>query len=367
MEKNVPLNFVVLGGSETAGVDCNDGKKQGQQCSWSYRVYKWMKENSDNNDIVYRNLARGGTTSISILPVVKFMLEEIPVSDDKNTIIFIDYGVNDAFETANSFKELGFNVQEGISLSLEKIVNTIHELSNKAAIIGFNVPLLDKDQLLTTTRAYESVYNYYGIPSFRMDLMRWNGNEFWHWHSHTHPDFDGHILFANAITFTFSDYFIKTHPMVRDPAKLSKLPTCSLDSATYYSAFKDELNSNATCKHYEDRPGKPGFICEGEQEMTFKIHFGDEPRLMVTYLQSYKSIGDALLTINGVTVTLMGKRDEKVSQTRTTYFHADDKRNQANYGMLGLQGFGVPKNSDHVAHIKSKNGDKIKIISIVSC
>lgn len=358
------INMIVLGGSETAGIGCVDGNDIGPKCSWSFRVAKWLRR---FGHVTYNNLARGGTTSASILPVIKFMIHDT-VDLNSNTIVFIDYGVNDAMETSTTFNGLGINRQQGVSLALEKLILEIYSVAPSAAIIGFNVPLADAGRFAIINRAYESVYSTYQIPSFRMDLMRWLGKEIWHSKSQTHPNVDGHILFGNAIKFAFARIINReSNKLPRDINLLEKLPTCDLDNSNYYSAFVDKLSLSSTCKQYEDREGKPGYICDGDQEMYFQVKFGKQPRLMITYLQSYQNIDDATVTINNVSVTLTGRIDERVSQTKTTFYYADKSQNQRKHGMSGMQGFGVKPNSIHKATIKSVSGGKIKVVSLVSC
>ena len=365
------LLVIVLGGSETAGVNCNQVDKVGVACSWGSRVVEWLQRESGNKNIILHSLARGGTTSISILPVLRFMLGDVLQNPHSNVLVFIDYGANDAYETDDSFKQFGITTTQGISLAIEETVSIIKTLSPNAAIVGFDLPVRDHERALKIHLAYESTFLYHKIPSLRMGLLRWVGKPFWYW-SGVHPTFEGHIFFANAITHAFTETLCdrEMEPKLsspRMPEKSALLVTCE-KASSYYSAFKKtEMNEDSTCELYEDRPGKPGYICVDDQSMSFDIQFGASPRIMVTYLQSYTSIGDAKLTINGVSVLLSGKNTNHVSQTKTTFFYAERKENQGHYKMIGLQGFGVKPHSKHIARISSVDGNKIKIISLISC
>ena len=49
----------------------------------------------------------------------------------------------------------------------------------------------------------------------------------------------------------------------------------------------------------EDRKGKPGWITNSaESSIAFPMQFGAHPRLVVSYLKSYKGLGKVRMTLN---------------------------------------------------------------------
>ena len=81
---------IALGGSETIGRNCDRNGKAGKRCSWPARVFQWVKRESGNDKLEFFNLARGGTTSLAILPVLNFILDEaVKGRDFQNILVFL--------------------------------------------------------------------------------------------------------------------------------------------------------------------------------------------------------------------------------------------------------------------------------------
>lgn len=102
-----------------------------------------------------------------------------------------------------------------------------------------------------------------------------------------------------------------------------------------------------TWKLFEDRPGKPGWIASVPHAThRFNVTFGAKPALGISYLRSYSSVGNAQITLNGVTDSLVGYWVQPLSTTQTAWFQADSKS----------LGFGVEPYSSHVLEIKFLGG-----------
>ena len=138
------------------------------------------------------------------------------------------------------------------------------------------------------------------------------------------------------------------------------------------------------CVLREDRPGKPGWelFREGAR-LSFVASFGSEPRLLLSYLQSYEGMGDAAMTIGRVWYALNGTHALRTSQVSTEFFVADGTLNQHDgidnvpeaqltgrpLGNAGAFGFGLKPNSSNVPvliQLRSSVG-RFKVVSLVSC
>lgn len=125
------------------------------------------------------------------------------------------------------------------------------------------------------------------------------------------------------------------------PALLSRAVVCfepSTEISAYHpkaSAARD-LGGNWSLE--EDRPGKPGWIAKwAGATHRFRLTFGAKPALGISYLRSYESVGNAVISLNGARDALVGTWDQPISTTQTAWFQMDSKS----------LGFGVAPNSTH--------------------
>ena len=88
------LRVLVVGGSETAGVNCDDGETRHKACSWPARLGRWLE--SPGFRVEVDNQASGGTTISASFPSLGILLSNVP------DIFIVDFVVNDAFETQDS-------------------------------------------------------------------------------------------------------------------------------------------------------------------------------------------------------------------------------------------------------------------------
>eukprot|EP00511_Aplanochytrium_stocchinoi_P004094 CAMPEP_0204840398 /NCGR_PEP_ID=MMETSP1346-20131115/37601_1 /ASSEMBLY_ACC=CAM_ASM_000771 /TAXON_ID=215587 /ORGANISM="Aplanochytrium stocchinoi, Strain GSBS06" /LENGTH=241 /DNA_ID=CAMNT_0051977783 /DNA_START=11 /DNA_END=732 /DNA_ORIENTATION=+ len=218
---------------------------------------------------------------------------------------------------------------------------------------------------------YESVFGYYSVPSFVFSRMGWRKyNRDHRWYSTNHPNFVGHIFLANVMAYSFGKALCDELDRVpnllppRLPEVSAMLETCE-EPTNFYSAYYGTQPLESSCKLYEDRPGKPGYICSKNENVVFNVTFGRHPRLIVSYLQSYDhKIDDALLEFDGTGYQklLMGSHSEKVSQTKSVFFFAAE----TGFPHIIQSGLKVKPFSSHKMTVRPKNNGKIKIISVVS-
>ena len=105
------------------------------------------------------------------------------------------------------------------------------------------------------------------------------------------------------------------------PALLSRAVVCfepSTEISAYHpkaSAARD-LGGNWSLE--EDRPGKPGWIAKwAGATHRFRLTFGAKPALGISYLRSYESVGNAVISLNGARDALVGTWDQPISTTQT--------------------------------------------------
>lgn len=362
---NEPVAILVFGGSETGGNSC-EGAPTHIQCSWSYRAYNWLKQTSGNNNLYYENLARGGTTSISIMQSFKHLLKEKvkEIGSNYKLLIFLDYSINDAFESVEVFKQVNVNFFMGLEYVMQFIIKSIREIDPNSGIIGLT--LLTQAQVRIIWHIYDNVFQYMNVPHIQLPLIEYlTRKTFWYWKSKTHPDKNGHIYIGNIVTRLLHQSVCAKQKITTRFDMHTKFPTCD-PPIDYYSSY-DNSTLYGNCQLYEDRPNKPGYICNGSQSLIVPLNFGSFPILLISFLQSYEGIDDAELILNGVSMKLMGNNHQHVSQTHTLFYYASANDNQQG-DETGMQGFGIKPFTKHInATIRPMNQGKIKIISIISC
>eukprot|EP00928_Gymnodinium_smaydae_P098204 TRINITY_DN9081_c0_g1_i1.p1 TRINITY_DN9081_c0_g1~~TRINITY_DN9081_c0_g1_i1.p1 ORF type:complete len:504 (+),score=78.78 TRINITY_DN9081_c0_g1_i1:164-1675(+) len=388
------LTILVLGGSETAGVACNQKPEHGEEmlaaeCAWSARLRNILEASSPGAKVNLINLAHGGTTTSVILGGIGLVLKSLKntVSLDSIDFVFIDTLCNDAQEaTAWGAQRLQLGPEEVVSLAYEKLVRVLSEVLPGAMIFSLiaGCPLCK-----TMATVQQKIIDHYQIPSFDYgavvardpsDSRRWNSPG-------PHPDWMAHQLMADMIASVWKkelDATCVSPPVFQSlpdatlgqPADLDKLAAC-VDPLSGVSAFDAKpdsgtnlLTTNDGWKLMEDRPGKPGWISESQgSTMRLNLTFGKDPRLVVQYLRSYENMGNAFLRMNGHEVLLQGLWNgdnlEKVSQSFVAWFDAGANENSRYKG--GMNGFGIEPYGSGELEIVSDTAEKFKIIEISSC
>ena len=110
MASGKAVRIVVLGGSETAGVGCEEpeDKRLGtkararRDCAWAARVGHWLQHSFPGASIAVENLARGGTTTRVVLASLATILGDKAPPD----IVLTDFACNDAHEVRPSPRRL---------------------------------------------------------------------------------------------------------------------------------------------------------------------------------------------------------------------------------------------------------------------
>lgn len=87
-------HILVLGGSVTAGVDCNDGISTFKTCAWPARLEHWLSHRFPKTKFNLENQGAGGTPMSAAIASLSFYLTKKP------RLIIIDYtGTQNPFLT----------------------------------------------------------------------------------------------------------------------------------------------------------------------------------------------------------------------------------------------------------------------------
>jgi len=376
---------VVLGGSETAGIDCVQRPEVvGKGCAWSARFAVWLAEVFPNASIRLLNFAQGGTTSSVILGGIGALLVG---EASKADIIFVDTLVNDAHESRMWGNSGSIQVSEGssfLAVSYEALLRSLFELCPHASVI----PLLSAcgPACASARVPHVAVARHYKLPVVDIShssLPGWVTN----WKK-MHPPWQVHQVIADMLAIlcarTWSMDSIHTLwtsqalglPMSHQ-RDLDKFPTCLSPLSAYISNDPNSSRPRVISgdwKLYEDRRGKPGWISqEANSCLRFPLQFGIAPRLAVTFLRSYTNISDMSLLIAGRTIQLGSHWDDPsqhVSQSYTKFFNAETDMLQEGYQGNGVLGLDIKPNSrldaDFVL-LKGVGMLKAKLISVVAC
>ena len=136
-----------------------------------------------------------------------------------------------------------------------------------------------------------------------------------YWRGLHHPDLVTHQYIADTVSYVFFHNTVchsESHVHLTVQEELDRLQLCSPPSSSYsahdiHSTLKDiEADSGGhpliilnNWKLREDRKGKPGWITNSaESSISFPMRFGDHPRLIVSYLKSYRGLGKVRMTLN---------------------------------------------------------------------
>eukprot|EP01050_Picozoa_sp_SAG11_P028154 SAG11_NODE_7419_length_1147_cov_1.032443_1_plen_294_part_10 len=82
MNSGESVRLLVLGGSETSGVQCDEGEfglhRTARACAWANRLQDWLTAAFPAANITVTNMARGGTTTAVMLAALGVVLHDVP-------------------------------------------------------------------------------------------------------------------------------------------------------------------------------------------------------------------------------------------------------------------------------------------------
>jgi hypothetical protein len=395
------VTILVVGGSETAGGDCEDGDRKARECAWPARYERLLRARFPSAKLTLYNYGVGGTTTASAVPLVPSWFRHFASSGGVDLLI-ADFTVNDCFELQPR--------HERLAGAYEAFIRAVHGASPGTALAFFHTISLAKCAHVrhaanhAAARYGDSVISYADFSIFLEE--GWTApRRFWitQWFE-SHPTAAIHQLMAETLHWATGAILNQTAAAaagdsftVTRPDVLAKYPSCTT-AVSFYSALSPpaewyarrgdgaaaaESEMGAGWALTEDRPGKPGWIFDpaaartagaNQSSISFLVTFGETPKLMVTYLRSYTGLGNALLSadeIPGKAIPLVGLYDperegqQKVSQNYLAKFDMSWDMIQLGYGVAGVYGLGIKPGATHRIRIAADG--KFKIISVSSC
>lgn len=375
------VTFLVAGGSETAGVNCDDGGIRLKACAWSARFVASLHALFPTKRFVVDNQASGGTTVSVGLPVVGSWLATTTPPD----FFLVDFVVNDAAES---------------ELNASSYAAVYEALISKASSLGFSDRLAfvqtcalefcaERRRVISMVANLHDVmvFDYAGIAKCAETISGVPAWTFWDTDT-AHPTFKIHQLISDAMSVVTAAGLKCNYGDSRDSAwftaadQLKALDFCSLPTTDHSAS--SSATANVTAVRWdlmEDRPGKPGWIATSDDSsIAFVVSFGALPRLMVTWLRSYEKLGDVDMTLNGRTVRLPGvygsndaDHGNHFSQSFMHTFLVARAEFQTDTGLSGVLGFSVQPNTVHTVTFRTRpeltvgGSFKFKIIAVRSC
>jgi hypothetical protein len=399
MQSGQEFKLLTLGGSMTAGTNCNRGAIEGRACSWSGQFATWLKQFAPH--VSHTNAAAGGTNSEVGAASIGLL-----VGQTQPDIVFTDYSVNDVVEwmdfhsadgagafmahkRTESNAEFALKQPVEFAAATEALITGIKTLAPNAlhVMVFSQCPhcVSDKEMGRFFHTALLRVAAFHSVPVLDLrdaclvgGFCKWVPHEAVHYQlkgqrEWSHPGWETHAWFGGAMAHMFNaaSTMLQTKQPTQVGAKeLAKYESCIIPR-TSRSAFNELAEDAETTgwRLYEDRASKPGWITtEVGSTKQFTMKFGETPTLAVSYLTSYEGMGEAEIELNGIRMVLNGTIDARMSVTKTSWFFAGAQRME-HKAESGMHGFKVLGNAtkDLTVKFMGPEGSKFKLISVVSC
>ena len=370
-----------MGGSLTAGAECDENGKVLKLCAWPMRFADWFRTQYPHIRVNLFNHGFGGTPTQAAIP----MIAHWPKAD----IVLLDYVVNDINDAVGNLAPVYL-----------AFIDQFRQVQPDAALFYVNSCAIKHCSTIRNLIMWISASQ--GVPMLSFwDVIQCSAylsqdhgkleGEVWPkttpTYFHAHPPWQTHALIAHTLSYVFFKNIVQTHAnesyRLYDKSELTKFQTCA-HPITHYSARGKTDNSAIQMDKWalkEDRKGKPGWISEAfGSSIKFPLTFGSHPALTFSYLKSYEGLGKVQMLLNGVTYHLDGlyTKEElvnsgKVSQTHVQFFHLTKPVGERNPTTDAYWlGFGIAPHTSKTVEFrvvpeKDAVSSKFKIISISSC
>lgn len=302
----LPTSVVVIGGSMTAGSGCSQKAMTGHRCAWPARLEVWLRKAFPRSNLTFESHARGGCS-------LAFFIGEVSHYVKASTdMVVIDTLRND---WTFPWKQKGI----GPSIALEAFIRLVHGIAPQAVIFNlFTGPSAARRELVPQLSKVSMFYNQPWLDFLTFNARR--GDEFDNYKKWSaHPPWTTHQVIADVLANAWGVLWMYACSASTVNHTAEVYPAAGFAEQTFWpKSLVDEYepcvqtlsryaaHDNKTLTPtkisgdwalYEDRPGKPGWIAS-EQGATirFRVGVGAVPRLMVTYLKSYESMGEATFT-----------------------------------------------------------------------
>jgi hypothetical protein len=404
--------LLALGGSLTAGVQCDEGGRAFKECSWPVRLLHALQAHFPGTEFELLNLAAGATTTVSALPSLAQWLRH---EEAKPGLVFFDFGVNDGLEAD----------AKALPAAMEQMLLTVRRMRPNLLPIFTctcgNPKCAGARELAKRVALWHGVPAVAFFPDFVESLGVFLGAEVGAYWSHvSHPPWPVHQAIADVVATcivggvsalcspntaaaesaggTGSPPAAATPATLSLPADMRAVDMCDVPATAFFAAAAIEAaaaapsnasasagkNSSAAIVQSgwplaEDRKGKPGWISDSPTaNISFRVTFGASPRLVLTYLRSYEGLACATMQFDDVpgrVVQLDGLHSAgstaRVSQAAMVAMDVSHSIFQGDgLELSGVLGFGILPFSTHTAtfRVVPRDGiNKFKIISLTAC
>lgn len=393
LHRGEQIQIVVLGGSETAGIECHQQgvstKFNNKACAWPRRLanrLRTMYPTHDASTLQLDNLAQGGTPTPSWMAGIG---AAFPVHYRNSVnLVILDTLVNDCQLPS---KGLG----ETIEQSFEKLIRSLRIIVPKAQLMVFIAGC--PTGCIPLALHQLKVARYYHLPTLNWAQLAEDYGKSMPdlWRGGTHPKWVSHQLIADTMAvmlgktwqsscsksagadpFSFLPEPLAPEEVLRRyHSCLSPLRIFDARMAIRGKGLQPTIHSG--WRLFEDRPGKPGWIATTPgAKIQFQLEFGSEKLIAITFLKSYESMGIAQLFLDDggekeVVDGLYSDKALRVSQSHTIWIQLTRGRNPGGFDGGG-EGFtakiGRQANLTVVLlDSKRKGMSKFKVLEVTSC
>lgn len=405
------LRVAVMGGSVPAGRECTDGDLKAAQCAFPQRLVKML------NASRLLDMTVGGVPISGFLPSVPMALSAQGLAAPRHpTLLLADWSINDAVDTfGHRSTQLVAALEAFLRFTLTE-VPAVPLVLVQTSFDGSPHPN-------AMAAAYSRVASHYGVPLFRYGTLIRNTSLAWQrccpplhldlltrlreaaacsnktgtlsfrgkpFACIAHPPASTHQLIAQSLHLSLLQ-LARRLQAVDSPVRageggadsmalpsplssadtLAKQPICRTPLSRHdVPTVADFAPTARGWEVHEDHHGKCSWVARSlNATMELPLTFGDQPRIMISYVLGYDLHGEVQISLRGITKTshpppkprpshanvcrISAARQDglRVTQVAVASFiaaedhmqnYASDRAFQYNNGLMG---FGVPPNS----------------------
>ena len=235
--KNPPLKVLVMGGSVTEGVGCQQSKEiNGRTCNWSVRMQHLVNDLLGFQGVEVHNIANGGTNTAQALSLVRYWLYPNQVLPAGPDIIVHGFAVNDCHvgsatesdpwdhakklvkqgvERLNSFvKEVYYSKpcpEPPIIFFLDEYIGTHNQASTMGDVI-YNMIMTRMatwhQNLAVTSNDIIREFVYMDVMNEKIFSPAWRKGKNGHFRENPHFGWGGHQMITWAWAYAFLDSMV---------------------------------------------------------------------------------------------------------------------------------------------------------------
>ncbi|CAE8641543.1 unnamed protein product, partial [Polarella glacialis] len=400
------ITIQVYGGSMTAGVGCAQSPAM-PKCAWSAQFADRIRNAFPEAKVNLETYARGGC---DLKCSASFVIMNALRSQRAPDLIMLDFDQNGFGDIEQLIREIHFFLpstlvvilwtaeRKGLRMKGDNLNQNNWDDYAKVAKY-YSIPLVSfyhaENQYFESGGSYEVMWST-GISLLEKSM----GGKAGH-----HPPWSTHAYIADLLARWLhvglrtlescaapsADSLAVEDPISRRPAdlhvddnwlpplnkhfSLAEINTCLFPLTTHVAFNPDPTSpgnsSNGSWLFFQDRPGKPGWIAQKQDEwISFPVVFSKTPRMIVSYLRSYENIGSAAVKVDGAAEFGVEFLNKGELYTREWTEHAKWRGNDRTSITESVFYKGRQNSSESTAgtvSFKLIDGPKFKISSLITC